>query len=189
MSDEIKKYKLKSGAEKEDKKKERKFTWKKALVFIVIIAVVAVVVRIGFGPAILWADISEYENEKILVTGLTEEDFYITPKDLSKLKLTSVTATGKSQKAGTVNGLGPTMETFLAQYGKKVSDFKQVKFSASDDYTAVLVNSLQEKEVVLSIAKGMKPLEKYQRPLRIVIPNEDSGKWIRLVVKMEFTPK
>lgn len=193
MGEEKKEYRLKSGIDlgdgEKEKKPRKKVKWKKTIICLVIIAAVAIVLRIGFGPAILWADISDYGKEKIFVTGLTKEDFYITPKELSKMKMTSVTTTGKSQKAGTVKGIGPTMETFLAEYGKSVEDFKQVKFYASDDYTTVLVNTLQEREVVLSIANGREPLEEYQRPLRIVIPNEDSGKWIRLVIKIEFTAK
>lgn len=187
---EEKKYRLKNGVQDDGSGDcKSKKSLKKAIIGIVIIAAIMVIFRVSFGSAILWANISEYENKKVLVTGLTKEDFYITPKELSKMKMVSVTAKGSSAKAGTVKGIGPTMETFLKKYGKTVDDFKQVKFYASDDYTTVLVKTLHEKEVILSIAKGREPLDEYQRPLRIVIPDEDSGKWIRLVTKMEFTAK
>lgn len=173
--------------EKQSKGKE-----KKILRWFVLIAVAVVIIfglRIAVGPTILWADISAYADDKILVTGLTDEDFYVTPEDLSHLELEKVTAVGKSQKAGTVKGVGPTLDTFLAQYGKSREDFKQIKFYADDDYTTALVKTLEEKEIVFSIANGRESLEKGQQPLRIVIPEEDSGKWIRMVTKIEFTVK
>lgn len=162
------------------------------IVLVIIIAfVVAAGIRIAAGPPILLADISAYENEKILISGLTEEDFYVTPAELARLPLTNVTAQGKSEKAGTVSGIGPTLDVFLEAYGDGATrdDFKQVKFYASDEYTTVLVKTLEEKEIVLSIANGREALEEWQQPLRIVIPEEDSGKWIRLVTEIEFTEK
>ena len=163
----------------------------KTILAIVIAAVLVVGLRIGVGPTILWADISAYENEQILVTGLTDEDFYITPGQLAELPLEKVTATGETAKAGTVNGIGPTMDTFIEAYGEGAAkeDFKQVKFYASDNYTTALVRTLQEGEIVLSIANGNEPLYEGHQPLRIVIPGEDSGTWIYMITAIEFTPK
>ena len=106
------------------------------------------------------------------------------------MECTSATATGKSAKAGTVQAYGPTLETFLAQYGKTLDEFKSVKFYASDDYTVTLGRVTWEKyDVILSVAEGSKPLPEYQWPLRILIPGGDSGNWVRLVTKIEFTYK
>lgn len=162
----------------------------KTIAVIVLIAVVAFGLRVGLGPTILWADISAYENEQILVTGLGD-DFYVTPKELAKLPLETVTATGQTQKAGTVSGIGPSMDTFLEVYGNgaEKEDFKQVKFYAKDNYTTALVRSFQEGEIILSIASGNSPLHEGQQPLRIVIPGEDSGTWIYMVTAIEFTRK
>lgn len=162
----------------------------KVIAIIAIIIVLGAGLRIGLGPTILWADISSYANEQILVTGLGD-DFYVTPAELAELPLEEVTAVGQTEKAGTVNGVGPTLDTFLEYYGDGATkeDFKQVKFYASDNYTTALVRTLQEGEIVLSIANGKDPLYEEQQPLRIVIPGEDSGTWIRLVTTIEFTPK
>ena len=47
----------------------------------------------------------------------------------------------------------------------------------------------EKYDIILSVAKGNKPLDEYQQPLRIVIPGGDSGNWARMVVKIEFTYK
>ncbi len=52
------------------------------------------------------ADISAYQDREILVVGLAEEDFSVTPRQLSEMKCTSETATGQSAKAGTVTANG-----------------------------------------------------------------------------------
>lgn len=152
----------------------------------VILALLCLLLLAGCGTA----DISAYGDSQILITGLTEEDFYITPNELMAMECTSATATGKSAKAGTVQAYGPTLETFLAQYGKTLDEFKSVKFYASDDYTVTLGRVTWEKyDVILSVAEGSKPLPEYQWPLRILIPGGDSGNWVRLVTKIEFTYK
>lgn len=136
------------------------------------------------------ANISEYENEKIQITGLLEEDFYITPAELAGMGCTEAVAHGKTAKAGTVQAYGPTLETFLSSYGKSVEDFYSIKFSAADDYDVTLGRqTFQKQEVILSVANGSKALYKEQQPLRVIIPEVDSGKWIRMVNKIEFTYK
>jgi len=156
---------------------------------IICLLIIGAILWWGFGPVRLKADISQYGEQKIKITGVLENEFYITPNELAQMKLTYVTATGRSAKAGHVKAVGPTMQTFLKQYGRKVSDFKQVKVYASDDYSTVLVDSLREKEIVLAIAAGSEPLEEYQWPLRLVIPKDDPSRWIRLIEEMEFTLK
>lgn len=136
------------------------------------------------------ADISAYENERILVTGLLEEDFYITPAELVQLECVEATAKGKTAKAGTVQAYGPTLETFLGSYGKSLDEFYSIKFCAADDYDVTLGRqTFEECEVILSVANGSKALYEEQQPLRIVIPEADSGKWIRMVTEIKFTYK
>lgn len=133
------------------------------------------------------ADISAYADTQILITGLFEEDFYITPAELMELECVSTTATGNTAKAGTVKAYGPTLETFLAQYGKELGEFRSVRFQASDGYSITIGKASWKKyDVILSVANGSKPLEEYQQPLRLVIPGGDSGNWIRLVTQIDF---
>lgn len=134
------------------------------------------------------ADISAYGKTPILIVGLLEEDFTVTPEELVNMKCVSGIATGSSAKAGTVQGWGPTLETFVERYGHTLDEFKCVTFYASDDYHIALGPVTWEKrDVILSVANGGKPLEAGQCPLRVVIPGADSGKWIRMVDKIQFT--
>lgn len=135
-------------------------------------------------------DISDYGEEQILITGLTEEDFYITPNQLLEMECVSATAKGKTAKAGTVQAYGPTMETFLTAYGTSLDELYSIKLIAADDYKVNLGRATWEKyDIILSVAKGNRPLDDYQQPLRIVIPGGDSGNWARMIIRMEFTYK
>ncbi len=134
------------------------------------------------------ADISAYKDQQIKIIGLLDEDFYITPGELSEMECTSATAQGKSAKAGTVKAYGPTMETFLEHYGKTFDDFRSIRCVASDDYVVTLGRASWEKyDIIMSIANGSEPLYESQQPLRIVIPGANSGNWIRTVTSIEFT--
>jgi len=179
---------LDEAPDKKEKSRKKHFS-RKWIVLIICLACAAAAILFGYRATHVTADISAYADREIEVAGLTDSSFYVTPRELSQMKISKQTVTGKSQKAGTFTGVGPTMSVFLTQYGETVGNFKQVKFYAEDDYTVVLVASLQEKTVILSVANGSDPLKDNQQPLRIVIPGEDSSKWIRNVVKIEFTRK
>lgn len=155
-------------------------------VISLILALLCVVSLAACGKA----DISEYRDEKILVTGLTEEDFYITPGELSEMKCVSGTAHGKTAKGGTVQGYGPTLETFLSHYGVTFDQLKSVKFFAADGYTVTLGRvTWEQHDIILSIANGKEPLDEKHRPLRLVIPGGDSGTWTYLIQEIQFTYK
>lgn len=59
--------------------------------------------------------------------------------------------------------------------------------SAYDGYD-VTINALiwDSYDVILSISNGSEPLAERQRPLCVVIPGYDSGKWVRLVTEIRF---
>lgn len=136
------------------------------------------------------ADISDYENVPIQLIGLENEDCSITPAELLRLECVSATARGNSDKAGTVKAYGPTLAALAEYYGHSLDEFRYIRFCASDDYD-VTVNELiwDSYEIILSVANGTKPLEERQQPLRVVIPGYDSGKWVRLVTRIEFVFK
>ena len=136
------------------------------------------------------ADISAYADEEITVTGLLDEDFTITPRELSEMECVSDKAVGETEKAGTVKAYGPTLDTFLANYGVSKDDLYSIKFYAKDDYTSTLGKiTWDQYEVIFSIAYGSEAFDEDTAPLRIVIPGGKSGNWIRMVTKMEFTYK
>lgn len=136
------------------------------------------------------ADISAYENVPIQIVGLENADFSVTPAELLRLDCVSATARGNSDKAGTVHAYGPTLAVLAEHYGHSLDEFRYIRFCASDGYD-VTVNELiwDSYEVILSVANGTKPLEQRQQPLRVVIPGYDSGKWVRLVTRIEFVFK
>jgi DMSO/TMAO reductase YedYZ molybdopterin-dependent catalytic subunit len=134
-------------------------------------------------------DISEYGNTPIEISGLLDEDFTVTPNELAKLKLDTSTATGATEKAGTVSGVGPTLITFLEQYGKTPADFKYIRFIAADEYRITLAGNKHTDDVVLfAIAGNSKPLPESERPMRLIIPTAESNQWIYSVIRIEFVP-
>ena len=132
------------------------------------------------------ADLSAYGDTPITVTGLTEEDFTVTPSELAGLECTEATATGNSAKAGTVHPVGPTLETFLAAYGKEIADLERIRFYATDGYyVGFLPESLEKYEFILAVANGDDPLGNGELPLRVVVVGGDSGKWVRMIDRIE----
>lgn len=133
------------------------------------------------------ADISAYEDQEIRIIGLTEEEFTVTVGELADMDCRSATATGTSQKAGTVKAYGPTLQTFVETYGRSLDEFRSVTFRATDDYDVTLAALTWDSyDVILSVANGSEPLDEYQQPVRLVIPGGDSGKWVRMVYEIEF---
>lgn len=133
------------------------------------------------------ADISAYADTPITISGLTDEEFTITPRELAELDCVSRTATGATAKAGTVSAYGPLLDTFLEQYGCQASDFYKIRFLCADEYKTVLKDEyLTDYEVVLSIAAGDEPLSETCQPLRLLIPEAESSMWAYSVIRIEF---
>ncbi len=133
------------------------------------------------------ADISSYGDTPIEISGLQEEDFIITANDLAELDCVTATTTGRSAKAGTVKAVGPLLSTFLAYYGKTAADFKKIRFIASDGYRTVLKGEyLTDYDQILSVASGDEPLTVTERPLRLVVLDAESSKWVYAVIRIEF---
>lgn len=133
------------------------------------------------------ADISSYGETTIAVSGLADADFTVTPDELAQLACVSRTATGATAKAGTVNAYGPLLDTFLAQYNCKASDFKKIRFLCADGYKVVLRDEyLTDYEVVLAVSCGKTALPEGQQPLRVLIPGAESSMWAYAVTRIEF---
>lgn len=82
---------------------------------------------------------------------------------------------------------GPLLSALAEAHGRSLDEFYYVRFAASDGYD-VTINALiwDSYDVILSISNGSEPLAERQRPLRIVIPGYDSGKWVQLVTEIRF---
>lgn len=133
------------------------------------------------------ADLSDYGDTAITISGLTDEEFTVTPNELLQLDCVGRSETGATEKAGTVKAYGPLLDTFVAQYGFQTSDFHKIRFLASDGYKAVLQDEyLTDYEVVLAVSAGSEPLPQAQQPLRLLIPEAESSKWIYAIQRIEF---
>ena len=156
---------------------------------ILSVCVICAVMLTACGSSELKADISEYSTDAIVIAGLTDDEFTVTPDDLAKMKFNTASGSGGTEKAGTVSAVGPTLETFLAEYGKTLSDISLVRFFASDAYRITLrQQTLQKSNIILSIANGAEPLPASQRPMRIFSPDLESNQWIYAVIRIEFEP-
>ena len=132
-------------------------------------------------------DISGYQDTPIRITGLTEEEFEITPAELIEMDCVSESDTGESEKAGTVQGYGPSLDTFLARYGKERSDFQKIRFTAKDDYKKTLWGELLKTDgIILSVSNGEDPLNDSEAPLRLIVPGAESSYWVYGVIQIEF---
>lgn len=133
------------------------------------------------------ADISAYGDIPITISGLTEEEFTVTPNELAELDCVSRTATGATEKAGTVQVVGPLLNTFLAQYDCQASDFERIRFLCKDGYKVVLRDEyLSDYELVLAVSGNKEALSEDVQPLRLLIPEAESGKWAYGITRIEF---
>ncbi len=148
-----------------------------------ILAVLLLLTACGGGGA----DISDYGDTAITISGLTEEEFTITPNELAQMECVSRSATGATAKAGTVNAYGPLLDTFLAQYGCTAADFYKIRFLCADAYKVVLKDEyLTDYEVVLAVSYQDEPLPESFQPLRLLIPEAESNMWAYSVIRIEF---
>ncbi len=131
------------------------------------------------------ADISEYGDDPILISGLLDEDFFVTPNELAELKCVSEVGVKKSDP---VLIYGPTLETFVAEYGRTLDDFYSVSIYAYDNYTVTIGKATWNKyEVILCISDGNEPLAEDHRPLQLAIPGARAHSWIYQIKEIEFT--
>ncbi len=162
-----------------------------------VVCALIVLVALAIGGWFAWDNlrnpsIDTYKNEQIEIHGLTENDFYITPLELSQLKCERITAKGTGSgeggvsKAGVVSAYGPTLQQFVATFGQDLQNFRRVKFTCKDDYYTTLRSDSLANTIILSIASGKDALYDTQQPLRVVAPAEESGKWAYGVVRIDF---
>lgn len=171
---------------------------KKHLLTGCAVAVAAVVViggRLLFGSSILTADISTYQDVAITIEGLTEEPFEVTPKDLSKMRMETIHVDVHEEELGPDDvkelgkAIGPTVETFLSEYGFSLDEVRSMKVYAENETSTAYVHTLEDSEVILSVANGRRPLGEKEAPLRIAVDTDDAGEWSGWIRRIVFTLK
>jgi hypothetical protein len=130
-----------------------------------------------------------HDEDKILIHGLQSEDFRISVSDLKKLA--AVTQYAESNRANgekvKVEATGPLLDTFLQAYGKTQRDFTTIRFSANDNYSiAVPSDVLQKRKIILAYADYGKALSEEDQPIRVIIPEERSMYWVRMLNRIDF---
>ena len=171
--------------------KHRASFLKRARPFIIVVcAVIAVAIAVFAWWFLRVPQIDEYANEPITFVGLASDEITSTPKDLASMDCERVKAVGNSDKAGTITGYGPTIQTLLAQYGKSLDDVKKIRVTCKDDYYQIIRgDNLHEGKIILSIsggASGKSALYESQQPMRFVLPDADSALWSYGVQKVEI---
>ena len=181
-----------SSDEKWQKKRKRRLQ-----ISGVILAAAVIIIggRLLFGPAILTADISTYEDVPITIEGLTEEPFTVTPAELAKMKKLSIKVDVHEQELAPDEepelgkAVGPTLETFLDEYGVELDDVRSMKVYSESEKSTAYVHTLEENTIVLSVANGRVPLHEKEAPLRIAVEDTDADAWSGWIRRIVFTMK
>jgi hypothetical protein len=163
--------------------------WNRLLLGIICCTIVLFAFMLAGCSVKVTTDISSYGDTKIVVKGIETSDITVTPDHLASLKCVKASATSQSQKGGKVTGVGPTLATFLEEYGYEQSDFSSVVFKASDGYATTLDHQflLTHQTIILSVSNQDTILSKDEKPLRVLIPDAESSNWTKMVVEMIFT--
>ncbi|HZK01610.1 MAG TPA: molybdopterin-dependent oxidoreductase [Anaerovoracaceae bacterium] len=134
-------------------------------------------------------EIADYADDKILISGLTEEDFELTAAELMEMETVtrSATASMANGKQVKVKIIGPLLETLLQRYNKSQKDFALIRFSAMDNYSiAVPSDILKNREIILGLMDKGAALPEDDRPVRVVIPEERAMYWVRKLNRIDF---
>jgi hypothetical protein len=130
-----------------------------------------------------------YLDETILVSGVTEGDLTVSIRELTALESVSEKAEGLRSNGDVVKftAVGPTIDTFLAAYGKSRADYTGVRFSATDGFSVIIPKEVFERrDIVLAYMNGSKALDKYNAPLRAIVVGERAMYWARMVDRIDF---
>lgn len=103
------------------------------------------------------AELADYAEARITVSGLADEDIAISVADLAQLEAVSrpASATRSNGEKVKITAVGPLLDTFLAAYGHQQTDFDHIRFGASDGYAITVEhNLLANRELTLALMDG-----------------------------------
>ncbi|MGN0702876.1 MAG: molybdopterin-dependent oxidoreductase [Lentihominibacter sp.] len=132
-------------------------------------------------------DISGYADEKIVLSGIQQEDTAVTIGELAAMDCVTVKTHSTSDKIGEVRATGVELGTLLQQYGLSKDDISSLRFYGIDEYDVPLTGDyLREHDIYLAFGIDGEPLDRESAPCRVIIPESDSAYWIRMVNRIEF---
>lgn len=179
--------------------KARRARGRKIKLIILLAVLTALVLAAGgrllFGPPILMANISSYEDVEIIIEGLKEEPFTITVSELADMKLDTMNVDVHEvellpdEEPESGKAIGPTLDTFLAHYGYNTDDIRSMKVYNGKDVSKAYVHTLKDSKIILSVANGRKRLNKNDAPLRIAVSDAEAGEWPGWIRRIVFTMK
>jgi hypothetical protein len=129
------------------------------------------------------------KDAQIAVTGLPDGDITVSIGDIAALENVTEKAEATRSNGTTVEitAVGPTLDTFLAQYGVSQTDYASIRFTATDGYAIAIPKELLERRtIILAYQNGDKPLGEDAAPLQIVVPGERAMYWARMLEKIEL---
>ena len=151
----------------------------------IIIALLSCLCMAGCGTDDI--DISGYGEEKIVLSGLQQEDVEVTIRELAAMDCKTVKTHSTSDKIGEVRATGVELGTLLEQYGLSKEDISSLRFYGIDEYDVPLTGEyIMEHDIYLAFGINGEPLDKESAPCRVIIPESDSAYWIRMVNRIEF---
>lgn len=135
------------------------------------------------------ADLSINDDATILIHGLMPEDFEISMAELKEYEIVteSAVATRYNGEEIKVKITGALLNTLLADYGYKQTDFKTIRFYGNDGYAIALdSNVLQNDDIIIGYYDGGKPIDAENGPFRSVVPGERAMYWVRMLYQIDF---
>lgn len=160
---------------------------KRILSFSLIVAVIAGCGILLSSCGVDDIDISSYADQKIVLSGIQDEDVVITIADLKALECKTLKTNSTSDKIGDVRATGPELDVVLAEYGASKADFAKIIIYGTDEYDVKLQKDyITANDIYLAFGIDGKPLDEESAPCRIIIPESDSAYWTRMVNKIEF---
>ncbi|MDR1953324.1 MAG: molybdopterin-dependent oxidoreductase [Clostridiales Family XIII bacterium] len=160
----------------------------RVLIFMVL-ALVSLVAMTGCDGANTDGSEPDYLDSEITINGLAEDTFTVKISELASLecvkeKVESTRSNGDKVK---LTAYGPLLDTFLARYDKKQTDFTSIRFYATDGYAIAIPGEMLEKrEVILAYMDGGKAFDQESKPLRVVVPGERAMYWAKMVNRIDF---
>lgn len=157
---------------------------------LLIIVLILILTIAGCESKTDTAGSSSDDTQEILITGLLDTDYKITVGELKKLpavteKARATRANGETVK---VKATGPLLEEVLQQQGKSVKDYSNIRFNAQDGYSiAVPADILKNRSIILAYQIDGKALDVENQPVYVVIPDERSMYWVRMMDRIELS--
>lgn len=129
------------------------------------------------------------DAQKVVITGLQDQDFEITVGELKQFP--AVTKKAEATRANgervRVKARGPLLESVAQKYGKSIKDFSAIRFTAKDGYAiAVPPDVLKNRQIILAYEIDGKRLDDENQPVRVVIPGERAMYWVRMLQQIDL---